>query len=220
MGIVFGVTGSKEPVFKTLRSCGSYEIRKYGKTFIAEIEKTRNSHGADQSFRSLAKYIGVFGEPQNRLPDTASGTPMAMTAPVLTTEKKGVGVALAMTAPVLTNEQTDIETMSFVLPDSFTRMEDIPVPTDPNIHIKEVPSRVVAAITFSGLYSSAVGEKYFRSLSQQLRTDGYVPEDNKPPLTWSVAQYHPPFTLPFLRRNEVWVDLDESLVNQRISEEN
>jgi hypothetical protein len=24
---------------------------------------------------------------------------------------------------------------------------------------------------------------------------------------WQVAQFHPPFTLPFLRRNEIWIDL-------------
>jgi hypothetical protein len=213
MGIVFGSTGSKEPAFKTLRSCNIYEIREYGKLFIAEIEK---SDSTNNSFKTLAKYIGVFGEPQNRLPDKPRTTPIAMTAPVLTTEKKSI--AISMTAPVISNEKKESQTMAFVLPEEYKSLEEIPIPTDSEIKIKVVPARVVAVIKFSGWYTTALGEKYFDTLSKQLYADRFVGDD-KSKLTWSVAQYHPPFTIPFLRRNEVWIDLEKSTA-MRVIEEN
>lgn len=62
MGIVFGRTGTKEPTFKLLRSA-PYEIRVYPPYFVAEVQASEDS--VNDSFRELAKYIGVFGEPEN-----------------------------------------------------------------------------------------------------------------------------------------------------------
>jgi hypothetical protein len=49
------------------------------------------------------------------------------------------------------------------------------------------------------------GRKWLES--DKLIPEGSINDVNS--VKWSVAQYHPPFTLPFLRRNEIWIELDE-----------
>jgi hypothetical protein len=85
MGIVFGITGCEEPKFLSLvassASKGVYQVRQYEPYFIAEaVGCSGGVGGEDQSFRVLAKYIGVFGTPEN-----VSKAPMAMTAHVVFT---------------------------------------------------------------------------------------------------------------------------------------
>ena len=128
MGIVFGYTGCAEPTYKTLHQGGAYCVRQYSGYFIAEAAGAVTK---DDSFRLLAKYIGVFGEPQNN-----GKAAMAMTAPVITVPTK-----LAMTSPVVTSKD---ETMSFVLPFHFKSLSEIPVPTDSRVRIREIPKRIVA----------------------------------------------------------------------------
>ena len=57
-----------------------------------------------------------------------------MTAPVLMEPKK-----TGNTGPLL----IDQETMSFVLPFEFTKLEQIPKPVDKRIKIKGIPSRII-----------------------------------------------------------------------------
>merc|ERR1712166_85324 len=77
-------------------------------------------------FRILARYIGVFGNPENK--DTSK---------------------IAMTAPVLSSAND----MRFVLPKKFKTKEDAPQPTDTRVELIDVPERMVAVKTFSGLIS-------------------------------------------------------------------
>jgi hypothetical protein len=125
-------------------------------------------------------------------------------------------VAIKMTAPVIGDINEDI--MSFVLPFEYQRLEQVPEPMDPNIFIKEIPSRNIAVIRFSGWYNSQVGIDYFRTLYTRLQNDSIISHDVKEcDLKWSSAQYNPPFTIPMLRRNEIWIELDEKNCPDMIS---
>ena len=196
MGIVFGKTGSAEPTFTLLKATNGYEIRSYPHLFTASVKMPENA--PNNAFNLLAKYIGVFGEPENRQRES-----LAMTAPVLTTEikdKKG-------------ENEEKFKTMAFVLPFNKKRINECPSPTDKRVSLEEIPSETVAVIKFSGWYSDDVGKNHFKKLKDLLRDDNIIniPENNE---DFMVAQYHPPFTLPFLRRNEIWVKLPKSATQQ------
>ncbi len=67
MGIVFGKTGVAEPAYKVTQSRGDYEIRAYPPYVVAEVRlgEGPGDTAMKDGFRTLAKYIGVFGDPQN-----------------------------------------------------------------------------------------------------------------------------------------------------------
>jgi hypothetical protein len=70
----------------------------------------------------------------------------------------------------------------------------------------------LAVRKFSGSYSQAIGRQELRSLLSSLTTKSFLPptaSSQEDSVKWSVAQYHPPFTIPAFRRNEIWVDLTE-----------
>ncbi len=193
MGIVFGKTGSAEPAFTLLKATNGYEIRSYPNLFTASVKMPENA--PNNAFNLLAKYIGVFGEPENRQKES-----LAMTAPVLTKEIKD-------------KKGTEEKSMAFVLPFNKKRINDCPSPTDKRVLLEEIPSETVAVIKFSGWYSDDIGKNHFKKLKELLRGDNIIdiPENND---DFMVAQYHPPFTLPFLRRNEIWVKLPSSTTQQ------
>lgn len=203
MGIVFGITGTKEPAYIVIKNFSTahirFEVRKNPEYFIAETPM--QDEEGNNSFGVLAKYIGVFGVPQNE-----GAQPMAMTSPVIFEKAP---VKIAMTSPAI----TDKKFMSFVLPFSFQSLNEIPVPKDSRISIRHIPSKTIAAVKFSGWYSDRVGKEYFDRLLQGLKENALVEADAKEDdVKWSVAQYHPPFTIPFFRRNEVWVELKDDVV--------
>jgi hypothetical protein len=204
MGIVFGVTGTQEPPFTVISNTPNYQVRVYSPYLIAEVPQIVGQENS--SFTILAKYIGVFGTPENLAKEA-----LAMTSPVITVAPKKI----AMTSPLL-NEK---DTMSFVLPFTYTKLEQLPVPTDKRIVLRAVPRRILGVTVFSGWYSAIEGDKQLRKLKSWLESDHIIKEgsvEDSDSVNWSVAQYHPPFTLPFLRRNEIWVELDEK--NGKIKE--
>ena len=116
------------------------------------------------AFRSLAKYIGVFGNPENDQQAAASGNEqIAMTAPVVTGQEEPIAAVagrqaepIAMTAPVVTSadgqgeNQNAIGYMQFLLPSKYTQIEDAPQPTNPKLHLVQVPCRLLAVHQYSG----------------------------------------------------------------------
>jgi hypothetical protein len=216
MGIVFGKTGVEEPAFELLlkQSQGfSYEVRKYGVRFAAETELTIDN-GA---FSVLARYIGVFGEPENEGKES-----ITMTAPVV---KETKPMSIAMTAPVVKSQESDDKkVMQFYLPAEYDSLSKIPRPTNPKVIIKKVPISIGAVHRYSGSFSDDMSRQKVTQLALQLREDGVeeMTEDFAlKKFLW--LGYNPPFTLPPFRRNEVWLPLTpeqaERLVKGYVSSE-
>jgi hypothetical protein len=227
MGIVFGRTGVEEPAFRLIgKSTRGYEVRVLPPCVSAAVHEKLGPNGNSGAFRLLAGYIGVIGAPKN------SGTAaIAMTAPVVQTP-----VPIAMTAPVVQTPTTPVTTaggaaagaafsegnvsLAFLLPAEYTRVDQCPVPTDPRVTLEEVGERMVAVRTFSGWVSDQVIEEELGALVTAARADGLVPPEEPATaatprssapagLPWQVAQYNPPFTIPWMRRNEVWIHLKD-----------
>ena len=87
--------------------------------------------------------------------------------------------------------------MSFAMPSAWT-LATLPEPTDPRVTLREAPPRQVAVLRFSGLWSDARFAEQERLLRAQLATSGWQVTGPAESL-----RYDPPWTLWFLRRNEV-----------------
>ena len=111
---------------------------------------------------------------------------------------------VAMTAPALVQDEAegDETTMVFVLPKRYTT-DTAPVPTDEGIVLETVEAATYAAVRFAG---RATDERVVQQTAE-LRT--WIVETGAVPLGEPmVAGYDPPFTLPSLRRNEVWIRVE------------
>lgn len=86
--------------------------------------------------------------------------------------------------------------MRFFLPSQFTA-ETAPKPTDPRVRIVKAPATTLAVLRFSGLGR----QEWVRQKEEALQ--GAIEDTG-----WQIAGepttlfYDPPWTLPFLRRNE------------------
>lgn len=192
----------------------SYEIRRYHERFAAQAEYPDGSSDDGTPFRLLAKYIGVFGTPENE-----GGQSISMTAPVVM-EEKASHTSIAMTAPVtMQQEENGKKTMQFILPKKFDSMDKIPKPTNPAVSIVEVPPAVGAVHTFSGSdISMTKGKAVADSMVAQLGKDGVDLSEMNVMNELQMWGYNPPWTIPFLRRNEVWLPLTEVQVSKLVNE--
>lgn len=199
MGEIFGKTGVAEPAFDVLLRCPKgqngqvpFEVRQYSRRFAIETPCERDG----QAFMELARFIGVGSKPQN---DGVQA--FSMTAPVV---KRGE--AISMTAPVVKKGDANVRgacKMSFILPAKYDSMSKIPKPTSSRVKVVEVPPAKGAVLKFNGWVSDSKSEAKWAQLLDSLKSKG-VDAEQQPHELW---QFHPPFTIPFLRRNEIWVGL-------------
>lgn len=184
-----------------------YEIRKYGERYAAETHYTSDD---DSPFMVLARYIGVFGSPENEGQQAIS-----MTAPVV---KESKPTAIAMTAPVVKSEDESGEkTMEFMLPAEFDSLEKIPRPTNPRVHIREIPPAYGAVHRYSGSMGEEKSREMATDLALQLSNDGVDMDASDALENYQFWGYNPPFTLPMFRRNEVWIELSEDQVDHLVN---
>ncbi len=112
------------------------------------------------------------------------------------------GRRMAMTSPVLQESQSsETHVISFVLPQDVS-VDDIPRPRDARVSTIAVPARDMAARTYIGRWTQRKFDENAAELVSVLARDGITTVGSP---SW--ARYDPPWTPPFLRRNEVLVEI-------------
>ncbi|XP_075637846.1 heme-binding-like protein At3g10130, chloroplastic isoform X2 [Castanea sativa] len=188
--------------FKVLSRGDLYEIREVEPYFVAETMMPGSTgfdfNGASQSFNVLAAYL--FGK------NTTKET-MEMTTPVFTRKTQSDGEKMEMTTPVITKrlEDQDKWQMSFVMPSKYGA--NLPLPKDSSVTIREVPRKIIAVVAFSGFVTDEEVKQRESKLREALKNDVQfqIKEDG----SVEIAQYNPPFTLPFQRRNEIALEVEK-----------
>lgn len=179
----------ERPSYEIERKADNIEIRQYPPMLVAEVNiEGEREEALSQGFRELADFI--FGN--NTLQQE-----VAMTAPVVQQESAKID----MTAPVTQQQQGDAWVVQFIMPQEYS-METLPKPNNANVKIIQTEAKRYIAIEFSGLNREANLNKHRALL------DAYIKENNIQTLgPMLMAFYNPPWTLPFLRRNELMYEL-------------
>ena len=179
---------TEEAPYTVIKTDDIFELREYAPQVLAEIIVEGDLEDAgNKAFRPLFRYISG---------DNKSRDKIAMTAPVSQEQK---GEKISMTAPVSQQSVKGKWAVSFMMPASYT-METLPTPDDPNIKLRQVPARRVAVVRYSGFWSE---EKY---LFNKEKLETWIRENRFTVVGEPVwARYNPPFTLWFMRHNEILI---------------
>ena len=180
---------SDEPAYTVETKDGDFEIRRYAPLLAAEVTVTGDRSAAiNQGFRLLADFI--FG-------NNTARKKIDMTTPVTQQPSEKI----AMTAPVTQQSAGDAWKVRFMMPAEYTA-STLPVPNDNRVTIVSEPEKRFAVIRFSGWSSEA-------NLSEhKALLEAWVKQKALTPVAAPIAAfYNPPWSIPFLRRNEYLIEL-------------
>lgn len=180
----------EQPHYVVVQDLGQdVEVRRYDPRLAIEaiVDDPNRQKAASEAFSMLFRYITGANEQQQKI---------AMTVPVRTDSER-----IAMTTPVQTTSADGHLSMRFFLPRSVAEA-GAPAPRDPHLHLVQVPASTIAARRYSGVADQVSRDQNAAILMSVLAKSSWTPEGE-------IFQfnYDPPFTIPFLRRNEVAVNV-------------
>ncbi|MCE5275835.1 MAG: heme-binding protein [Deltaproteobacteria bacterium] len=181
----------EKATYTVIVKSGDFELRQYPPQIVAQtvVEGDFDEVG-NIGFRRLFGYISGKNTRKQPIP---------MTAPV---SQEALSEKIPMTAPVNQEKAGDKWHVSFLMPSAYT-LETLPVPVDDQVVLRQIPGRLMAAVTYSGTWSRKRYEE------QKSRLEEWVGESKlKPVSEYIYARYNPPFMPWFLRRNEVLVPVE------------
>ena len=194
-GILAGpvMSNVEKPDYKVIQSEQNIEIRQYEPMIIAEVEVDGKREDAiREGFRLIADYI--FG-------NNTVQRDIAMTAPVQQQESQKI----AMTAPVQQQSTGRSWQISFVMPSKYS-METLPEPKNDRVRLKEIMTKKFVVIKFSGTNSNENVTEHENQLMNYIEANQIKIIDSP-----KYAFYNAPWTLPFMRRNEVMIEINQHI---------
>ena len=182
---------TEQPRYIIDSSRGGVEIRRYSGRVVAEttVDEPDWDRALNEGFRRLAGYIFGGNVPQQKI---------AMTTPVAARSQR-----IAMTSPVQARANAAGWTIAFTMPKERP-LESLPQPSDRRVTLREEPPLRVAVMRFRGRYTAERVGAARTELLRRVRAQGIATRGEP-----EFAGYDPPLTLPWLRRNEVWIELTE-----------
>jgi hypothetical protein len=176
--------------YSVVESYSHIEIRDYAPMVVAQAQVAGNrAEAIRQGFKIIADYI--FG-------NNTSAQKVVMTAPVT----QQASEKIAMTAPVLQAGNEKSWVVRFVMPANYT-LQTLPKPNNTAVELMQMPKRRYAVIRFSGTAS----EQRLKNNTDELK--GFISEKKLNSISEpSYAFFNPPWTLPFLRSNEVMIEIE------------
>ena len=165
-----------------------FELRRYPAHLVAEVEVDSSfTDAGNQAFGLLVAFISGRNSTRCKV---------AMTAPVL---QEQASARIAMTSPVVQESggKPGRQVVAFVMPAQFT-VDTLPTPTDPRIRVRELPTQLAAAKSFTGRWSEQTYSAQLSELRSAVSQAG-LEIIGQP----RFARFDPPWTPSFLRHNEV-----------------
>ena len=173
--VYFAMAKTETQPYKVIKTEKDFEIRLYPSATMATISMDAKTYKelSSAGFKKLASFI--FGGNQ---------------------AKKSI----AMTTPVHMNINDSLSTMSFVMPNSFTK-DNLPKPNDSSVTIQTTAEEYVAVVQFGGFANDEDIKKYTIQLESALKASGIVYLGN-----FRFLGYNAPYQ--FLgRKNEIIVNV-------------
>ena len=181
---------AEEPAFQTVLKDGAFEIRDYPALAVAEVTVTgEQKEAARKGFSLLAAYIFGGNRKKQSVP---------MTAPVA---QERANEKIAMTAPVTQTQTAGEWVVRFTMPSTYS-LETLPEPNDARVRLSVTPPARFAVVRFSGLARPVDVATFTAELYAWVKNRNLC--DVGPS---SLAQYNPPWTPWFMRRNEVMIPI-------------
>ena len=178
----------EKPQYEVIKTFKGFELRNYKPYLVAQVKVEGSFEKAgNKAFKLLAGYI--FGENNSVLKPEAGSEKMKMTAPVN-----------MMNVPETENEFY----VQFFMPTKYTK-KTLPIPNDDRVRIELMPGGLTAALKYSGTWSH---KRYLRkqaNLDKAILSEGYARDGSA-----LFARYNSPFSLWFMRRNEVLIPVKPS----------
>lgn len=196
----------EEPSFELIEQSDTFEIRQYAPMIVAEVLVDGDmSSASSKGFRLIAGFI--FGKniklDQGQVPSISASESASPSA----SEK------IAMTIPVTVEPQSEIQPdfdrakmwrVQFVMPRQYT-MESIPKPTDSSVKLRQIQGKRFAVLKYTGFNGAEKVNEKTQELLDWLKTRNLQPVHSP-----QLARYNPPWSLPFLRRNEILIEVATS----------